>query len=58
MSLLQGGALVEWFVIGDDDSWFVGLDSLKSLVAQKSSEEDHLLGAFSGAIDNYRNFGR
>ena len=50
--------MVEWFVIGDDDSWFVGLDSLKSLVALRSPEEDHLLGGFTGAIDHYRTFGR
>ncbi|KAL8293325.1 hypothetical protein RQP46_000026 [Phenoliferia psychrophenolica] len=54
----EGGPAVEWFVIGDDDSWFVGLNSLKELVVRKNSEDDHLLGGFTGAIDHYRTFGR
>lgn len=50
--------MVEWFVVGDDDSWFVGLGALKETVRHKSSDEDHFLGGFSGAKAHFDTFGR
>ncbi|KAM0753643.1 hypothetical protein T439DRAFT_310430 [Meredithblackwellia eburnea MCA 4105] len=49
----DGGPVVEWFVIADDDTFFVDISILKEMLLDFDHTEDHLLGGFSEAEGNF-----
>lgn len=48
----EGGHQVEWFVFGDDDTWWSDIRLVRSLLEGYNPNEDHYLGSFSEARAN------
>lgn len=53
----EGGDAVEWFIFGDDDTWWSDIGLVRSLLAGYDSSEDWLLGSFSEATQNLQDNG-
>lgn len=53
----DGAPKVEWFVFGDDDTWWSDPAMLRELVSQYDHRQDHILGTFSETVGNYQVFG-
>lgn len=54
----DGASLVEWFVFGDDDTWWTDPVMLRQLLAGYDSREELILGTFSETRGNFDMFGR
>ena len=54
----DGDRMVEWFVFGDDDTFWVDPEDLKDLLASHDWREDVMLGGFSEAKLNFGNHGK
>ncbi|GAA5907959.1 hypothetical protein JCM5296_000771 [Sporobolomyces johnsonii] len=54
----EGAPLVEWFIFGDDDTWWSDQAMLREMLAGYDSREDHLFGTFSEARGNLEVFGK
>ncbi|KAL8291731.1 hypothetical protein RQP46_001989 [Phenoliferia psychrophenolica] len=52
------GPVPEWFIIADDDTFWIDITDLKDILSQYDSNEDHMLGGFSEAVDNFNHHGR
>ncbi|GAA6057799.1 hypothetical protein JCM3770_001046 [Rhodotorula araucariae] len=54
----DGSAIVEWFVFGDDDTWFSDQEMLKDMLSAYDWREDWFLGSFSETVGNFNTFGK
>ncbi|GAA5860597.1 hypothetical protein JCM3774_006219 [Rhodotorula dairenensis] len=54
----EGAPEVEWFVFGDDDTWWSDPAMLREFVSQHDHRQDHIFGTFSETVGNYQVFGR
>lgn len=54
---IESGRETEWFVISDDDTWWVDIKSVKARLSYLDYKEDHLIGSYSDAVQNFRYFG-
>ncbi|GAA5868492.1 hypothetical protein JCM3774_005396 [Rhodotorula dairenensis] len=54
----DGAAVPDWFVFGDDDTWYSDPTMLRAFLARHDPAEEHFFGAFSEARQNYEYFGR
>lgn len=54
----DGDRMVEWFVFGDDDTFWVDQEDLKDLLAGRDWREDVVLGGWSEAKENFANHGK
>lgn len=53
----DGAPEVEWFIFGDDDTWWSDPAMLRELVSQYDHRQDHIMGTFSETVGNYQVFG-
>ncbi|CEQ42725.1 SPOSA6832_04572, partial [Sporobolomyces salmonicolor] len=54
----EGAPLVEWFIFGDDDTWWSDQAMLREMLAGYDSREDHLFGTFSESRGTIEAFGK
>ncbi|TNY18111.1 glycosyltransferase-like protein [Rhodotorula diobovata] len=54
----DGAPLVEWFVFGDDDTWFSDSGMLREMLAGYDWREPWYLGSFSETVGNFQAFGK
>ncbi|BGP38110.1 hypothetical protein JCM10450v2_002041 [Rhodotorula kratochvilovae] len=54
----DGSAIVEWFVFGDDDTWFADQEMLKDMLSAYDWRDDWFLGSFSETVGNFNAFGK
>ena len=54
----DGAPLVEWYVFGDDDTWFSDSAMLREMLAGYDWREDFFLGAHSETVGNFQTFGK
>lgn len=53
-----GARDVEWFIFGDDDTWWSDPVMLREFVSRHDYRDDHIFGTFSETRANYESFGR
>lgn len=54
----DGARPIDWFIFGDDDTWWSDATLLRDLLAKQNPTEDHLFGTFSETRANFDYFGR
>ncbi|KPV76019.1 glycosyltransferase family 31 protein [Rhodotorula graminis WP1] len=54
----DGAPLVEWYIFGDDDTWFSDSEMLREMLAGYDWREDFFLGAHSETVGNFQTFGK
>ncbi|GAA6064008.1 hypothetical protein JCM10212_001403 [Sporobolomyces blumeae] len=54
----EGADLVEWFVFGDDDTWWSDSAMLRDMLSGFDSREDHFFGSFSETRGTVETFGK
>lgn len=54
----DGSTAPDWFVFGDDDTWYSDPAMLRAFLARHDPAEEHFFGAFSETRQNYEYFVR
>ncbi|GAA6001090.1 hypothetical protein JCM10207_007408 [Rhodosporidiobolus poonsookiae] len=54
----DGAPMVEWFIFGDDDTWWSDPQMLRAMLKGYDWREDHMLGSFSETRGNFEWFGK
>ena len=52
----DGAAVPDWFVFGDDDTWYSDVTMLREFLARHNPADEHFFGTFSGTRQNYEYF--
>ncbi|TKA54472.1 hypothetical protein B0A53_03165 [Rhodotorula sp. CCFEE 5036] len=53
----DGAAVPDWFVFGDDDTWYSDVTMLREFLARHNPADEHFFGTFSETRQNYEYFG-
>lgn len=52
----DGAAVPDWFVFGDDDTWYSDVTMLREFLARHNPADEHFFGTFSETRQNYEYF--